>query len=105
MPLSYPSPAVGEKNLIDAVTQCVSRSMYAYFSDFPDALQATQYATVEAPPDGLALRAAPASDAPVVCVVPDGARLSVRARYADWCAVAHENRVGYVTTDGIVLHF
>ena len=105
MTRDYRSPTVGTHSLIDAVTQCVSLSLHEYFSRPPALSAAPQAARVEAPPGGLALRAAPASDAPALSVAPDGARLAVRARYADWCAVERDGVAGYVPADSIVLLF
>ena len=62
-------------------------------------------AVVETDADRLAVRTAPAPDAPCTGYVPDGALLTVCGRCGGWYAVRFDETHGFVSGDNIVLNY
>lgn len=64
-----------------------------------------QTATVEVSEGNLNIRSAPTLSAAIVGSAPDGAQLSVYGQYNGWYAIQHEDIMGYVSSDYIVLNY
>lgn len=85
---------------IDAVL----RSALLFFADCLRTPH-TRTATVENNGESLSVLSAPFPDAPCTGCIPDGTSLTVQGRCGSWYAVCCNEARGFVSGDGIVLHY